>query len=48
MAKDLKYKIKGIRMHEYTWEKFKDARNKSNKSWNQYILSLIDKSQVKK
>ncbi len=48
MSKDLKYKIKGIRMHEDTWLKFKDDRIKSGKSWNQYILSLIDKKQIKK
>ena len=48
MAKDLKYKIKGIRMHEDTWIKFKDARSKSGKSWNQYILSLIEKPLTKR
>ena len=41
--KTLKYKAKPIRMHEDTWKKFKEARTKSGKSWNQYINSLIDK-----
>lgn len=28
-------------MHEETWQKFKEARAKSGKSWNQYILDII-------
>lgn len=45
--KNLKYKGKCIKMHEDTWEKFKDARSKSGKSWNQYILKLIDKHRIR-
>ncbi len=37
------YKGKCIKMHEDTWEKFKEARRKSGLSWNQFILSLIEK-----
>ncbi len=42
MSKDLKYKIKGIRMHEDTWTKLKNKRKKSGKSWNLYLLQLLD------
>lgn len=41
--KELHYKIKTIRMDERTWEKLKDKRKKSGKSWNLYILDLIEK-----
>lgn len=43
MTRNLKYKIKGIRMHEDTWEKFKEKRKSSGKSWNLFILELIKK-----
>ncbi len=39
--KDVKYKIKCIRMHEETWKKLKEKRNKSGLSWNLYILGLL-------
>ncbi len=40
--KELHYKIKTIRMDERTWEKLKDKRKKSGKSWNLYILDLLN------
>jgi hypothetical protein len=41
--KTLKYKIKGIRMHEETWLLLKEKRVKSGKSWNLFLLELINK-----
>lgn len=41
--KDVKYKIKCIRMHEETWKKLKEKRRKSNLSWNLFLLKLLDK-----
>lgn len=41
--KDVKYKIKCIRMHEETWKKLKEKRQKSNLSWNRFLLKLLDK-----
>lgn len=37
------YKIKGIRLDEKTWENLKEKRKKSGKSWNLFILQLINK-----
>lgn len=39
--RDLKYKIKTIRMKEETWEKFKDKRKRSGLSWNLFIIELL-------
>lgn len=39
--KTIKYKIKGIRMDEKTWELLKEERLKSGLSWNLFLLSLI-------
>lgn len=41
--KDIKYKIKGIRMNEKTWELLKKERKQSNLSWNLFLLKLIKK-----
>lgn len=41
--KDIKYKIKGIRMNEKTWKKLKEKRKKSKLSWNLFLLELIEK-----
>lgn len=41
MAKDLKYKIKGIRMHEDTWKALKEKRKKSKLSWNLFLVDLL-------
>lgn len=40
--KDLKYKGKCIKMHEETWEKLKDKRKQSGKSWNLFLLELLE------
>ena len=33
-------------MDERTWEKLKEKRKKSGKSWNLYILSLIETNKL--
>lgn len=38
------YKGKCIKMSEETWELFKEKRRKSGKSWNLFILDLINKN----
>ena len=42
-GKDIKYKAKSIKMHDDTWELFKEERRKSGLSWNTYILKLHGK-----
>ena len=39
--RDLHYKNKTIRMADATWERLKDKRKKSGKSWNLFLLSLL-------
>lgn len=46
--KDIKYKIKGIRMHEETWKKLKEKRLKSKKSWNLFLLDVIEQKNEQK
>jgi len=46
MAKDIKYKIKGIRMNEETWKTLKKERKKSNLTWNIFLLKLLGKEKV--
>lgn len=41
--KDLEYKIKCIRMDERTWEKLKEKRMQSGKSWNLFLVELLKK-----
>jgi len=41
--KDVKYKIKCIRMNEKTWESLKKKRKKSKLSWNLFLLELLNK-----
>ena len=36
------YKIKGIRMSEDTWQRLKEKRIKSGKTWNRFLLDLMD------
>ncbi len=43
MSRDIKYKGKCIKMSEDTWERLKEARWKSRKSWNLFIVELLDK-----
>ena len=39
--KDLEYKIKCIRMDDRTWKTLKEKRKKLGKSWNLFILELL-------
>lgn len=39
--KDIKYKIKGIRMNEKTWEKLKKERKRSKLSWNLFLVDML-------
>ena len=44
--RDQHYKNKTIRIADETWEKLKEERRKSNKSWNMFsvlILKLLKK-----
>lgn len=41
--RDLEYKGKCIRMSEETWTLLKLKRIKSGKSWNVFILKLLEK-----
>ena len=41
--KDVKYKIKCIRMNEKTWKSLKDKRKRSGLSWNLFLLELLKK-----
>ncbi len=43
MADKIAYKIRHIRMADKTWEDFKRKKALSGKSWNLYLLSLIEK-----
>lgn len=36
------YKIKGIRISEEVWQRFKDKRAKSGKTWNRFLLELLE------
>tara|TARA_R110000868_G_scaffold322442_1_gene583370 strand:+ start:275 stop:409 length:135 start_codon:yes stop_codon:yes gene_type:complete len=40
--RDIKYKIKGIRMDERTWDKLKDKRKRSGLSWNLFLVKLLE------
>lgn len=42
--RDKHYNIKGIRLSEETWEKLKELRLKSGKSWNLFIADLMKKN----
>ena len=46
--RDIKYKIKGIRMNEETWLLLKDKRKKSGLSWNLFLLKLLTKKNEKR
>ena len=39
--RDIHYKIRGIRMSDKTWQKFKEKRNKSGLSWNLFITNFL-------
>lgn len=41
--KEIKYKIKCIRMNEKTWKSLKDKRKRSGLSWNLFLLELLKK-----
>lgn len=42
-SKTIKYKGKCIKMSEDTWQRLKDKRIKSGKTWNRFLLELIEK-----
>lgn len=44
MAEKIAYKTRHIRMAEKTWEEFKKKKAVSGKSWNLYLLELMDKN----
>lgn len=48
MADKIAYKIRHIRMADKTWEKFKQEKRKSGKSWNLYLLDLLTTIHIKK
>lgn len=39
----IRYKTRPIRMDDRTWKTLKDKKIKSGKSWNLYLLELIEK-----
>ncbi len=39
----IKYKGKCIKMSEETWKILKQKRSRSGKTWNLFLLDLIDK-----
>lgn len=39
--RDQHYKNKTIRMADKTWERLKEKRKKSGKSWNLFLLALL-------
>ena len=39
--RDLCYPNKTIRMSDKTWERLKEKRKKSGKTWNLYLLDLL-------
>lgn len=40
--RDQHYSNKTIRMADKTWERLKEKRKKSGKSWNLFLLSLLN------
>lgn len=38
----IRYKTRPIRMNDNTWETLKENKIKSGKSWNLYILTLLE------
>ncbi len=44
--KTIKYKGKCIKMHEDTWQLLMQEREKSNLSWNLFLLKLLGKEDV--
>lgn len=45
--KNIKYKVKHIRMNEKTWKSLKDKRERSGLSWNLFLLELLKKHGIK-
>lgn len=45
--KDIKYKIKCIRMNEETWTNLKKERIKSKLSWNMFLVKLLASKKTK-
>ena len=42
MARDLKYRVKTLRVSEEIWREFKKLRDKSGVSWNLFIKDYIN------
>lgn len=42
-SQTIKYKGKCIKMSEETWQRLKEKRSQSGKTWNRYLLDLIDR-----
>lgn len=43
----IKYKPYSIRMDDRTWKKLCDIRIVSGKSWNRFLLELMNKKKIK-
>lgn len=43
--KDIKYKVRHIRMNDKTWDKLKKERKRSNLSWNLFLVKLLEVNQ---
>lgn len=37
------YKVRTLRISDEAWEKLKDRRYESRKSWNLFIMDLVEK-----
>ena len=42
------YSNKTIRMSNGTWERLKDKRKKSGKTWNLYLMDLLKRNEQRK
>ena len=42
MSERISYKVKHIRMSEQTWGNLKLKRGKSGKSWNLFLVTLLN------
>lgn len=48
MKEKTTYKVRHIRMSDETWKQLMEKRKKSGKSWNLYLMRLMDKRDLKK
>lgn len=47
MTEKVAYKTRHIRMSDKTWEEFKRKKALSGKSWNLYLMGLIEENKQK-